>query len=273
MCFYKLFVNFHRMDYETDDVLANTSEELIVSLRHENNLQQDIIKGLKDQADQDKKQLTLLLMTVNNMSMMHVTCNMRLKVANRQARYIYEMLESFPIVKNMINSTDALSGSQVEERLETLIAQWSQANHVLDFLPDGTNGQNNRARPVFSFTDFERYFDEATNHIKPQVAELQAKFSTSLRTFQDGFVLLGSDSVFPSALHAYLGTIISMFQYHNSAEWPIRYDLLNPAVISYEDGELYTACVLTNVQDLQVVNTEIPTLPKRFKFKTSKRKK
>ena len=43
------------MEYETDDVLANTSEELIVSLRHENNIQQDIIKGLKDQADQDKK--------------------------------------------------------------------------------------------------------------------------------------------------------------------------------------------------------------------------
>ena len=132
------------MDYETDDVLANTSEELIVSLRHENNLQQDIIKGLKDQADQDKKQLTLLLMTVNNMSMMHVTCNMRLKVANRQARYIYEMLESFPIVKNMINSTDALSGSQVEERLETLIAQWSQATWISYRmgLMDRTTGQD-----------------------------------------------------------------------------------------------------------------------------------
>ena len=64
-----------------------------------------------------------------------------------------------------------------------------------------------------------------------------------------------------------------MFQYHNSAEWPIRYDLLNPAVISYEDRELYTACVLTNVQDLQVVTTEMPILPKKFKFKTSKRKK
>ena len=261
------------MDYETDDVLANTSEELIVSLRHENNLQQDIIQGLKDQADQDQKQMTLLLMTINNMSMLHVTCNMRLKVANRQARFLYNLIESFPIVKNMINSTDTLYGSQVEERLEPLIAKWSQANHMSDFLPDGANGKNNRARPVFSFSNFARYFDETKLLIKPHVAELQAKFSTSLKTFQDGFVLLGSDSVFPSALHAYLGTIISMFQYHNSAEWPIRYDLLNPAVISYEDEELYTACVLTNVQDLQVVNTEITTLPKKFKFKTSKRKK
>ena len=124
------------MEYETDNVLANTSKKLTVSLRHENNLQQDIIQGLKDQADQDQKQMTLLLMTINNMSMLHVTCNMRLKVANRQARFIYNLIESFPIVKNMINSTDALSGSQVEERLEPLIAKWSQANHMSDFLPD-----------------------------------------------------------------------------------------------------------------------------------------
>ena len=141
-----------------------------------------------------------------------------------------------------------------------------------DFLPDGANGKNNRARPVFSFSNFARYFDETKLLIKPQVAELQAKFSTSLKTFQDGFVLLRSDSVFPSALHAYLGTIISMFQYHNSAEWPIRYDLLNPAVISYEDNELYNACVMINVQDLQLVTTEMPTIPMKFKFKTSKRK-
>ena len=104
------------------------------------------------------------------------------------------------------------------------------------------------------------------------MAELQSKFSTSLKTFQDGFILLWSDSVFPSVLHAYLGTIISMFQYHNSAEWPIRYDLLNPAVISYEDNELYNACVMINVQDLQLVTTEMPTIPMKFKFKTSKQK-
>ena len=260
------------MEYETDDVLAQTSEELIVSLRNENNLQQDIIQGLKEQADQDQKQMTLLLMTINNMCMLHVTCNMRLKVANRHARFIYNLIESFPIVKHMINSSDALSGTQVDERLEPLIAKWSQANHVSDFLPDGADGKNNRARPVFSFSNFARYFDETNLIIKPQVAELQAKFSTSLKTFQDGFVLLGSDSVFPSALHAYLGTIISMFQYHNSAEWPICYDLLNPAVISYEDNELYNACVMINVQDLPLVTTEMPTIPMKFKFKTSKQK-
>ena len=66
------------MEYETDDVLANTSEELIVSLRHENNLQQDIIQGLKDQADQDQKQMTLLLMTINNMSMQPATKSCKL---------------------------------------------------------------------------------------------------------------------------------------------------------------------------------------------------
>ena len=39
------------MEYDTEDVLAQTSEELIVSLRNENNIQQEIIHGLKEQAD------------------------------------------------------------------------------------------------------------------------------------------------------------------------------------------------------------------------------
>ena len=63
-----------------------------------------------------------------------------------------------------------------------------------------------------------------------------------------------------------------MSQYHNSAEWPICYDLLNPAVISYDNNELYNACVMINVQDLQLVPTEMPTIPMKFKFRTSKRK-
>ena len=61
------------MEYDTEDVLAQTSEELIVSLRNENNIQQEIIHGLKEQADQDKKQMTLLQMTINNICLLYTS--------------------------------------------------------------------------------------------------------------------------------------------------------------------------------------------------------
>ena len=163
---------------------------------------------------------------------------------------------------------------EIEHQMKVILTKWSSYSSVIGFTQQQNHfdGSGTRARPMFSFQNFLKYFDPLTLTNTKGLTTLLVKFDRRIDRFREDLQFLRGSNRHITSADAYVTVAAQLYLFHifSPYSYQYRYPITSPISTDYSDEDNYkkTVSAVNNKQlseDQNVSNLNLQEQEQRFR--------
>jgi hypothetical protein len=197
----------------------------------------------------------LLIRALTTVELLPVHPNVRMEAVNNRAAILMQNIE--PIITPLFGQN--VPTDEVERVTNGIITLWSEATIFRDMLTTVTSLKypTSRGRPLFSFRNYQKVYNDQTKRPLKALDMLLEKFSMRLPTFRKNISFLNETTTHNNVVMGFLRTAAVCLLFHNTEtnhnlNELYRYGIYSNVFSDYFDDERYQTEVFTpNQADLK----------------------
>ena len=226
-------------------------------------VEQSTIADLRLSRDVMARQLSALIATNTQLTNLLVTKTHRIRKTNSVASEIFRNIHQYAEVEQLLNSNELLTITGIQEILSPLLAKWAQSTEEKELYfykanACKTNNKLPRARPIFQLANLIQYLTPSEKrhsyYVSDKLPDLIFLVDTDLHQDIPQLRYLREGHGYSTVWEGYLAITATIYAFNILKQYPVKYasPYPYPAVLDYDDKQLYTEAMKTNRADLDL---------------------